>query len=59
MTVGLFQNHVKQEFPLWLSRFRTQHSLHEDVGSSLGLTQWVKIQALPQAAAEVTDVAQI
>ena len=51
-------NHC-QKLLLWLSRLRTQHSLHEDVGSSLGLTQWVKIQALPQAAAEVTDVAQI
>ena len=30
------------EFTLWLSGLRTQHSLHEDVGSIPGLIQWVK-----------------
>ena len=30
------------EFPLWLSRLRTQCSLCEDAGLILGLTQWVK-----------------
>ena len=30
------------EFLLWLSRLGTQHSVSEDVGSLLGLTQWVK-----------------
>ena len=31
----------------------------EDVGSNPGLTQWVKNLALPQAAAQVVDAAQI
>ena len=39
------------EFPLCLSRFRTQHSTHEDAGSTPGLTQWVKYLVLPQATA--------
>ena len=30
------------EFPLWLSGLRTRCSLHEDVGSTIGLAQWVK-----------------
>ena len=33
-----------------LNRLRTQHSVHEDVGLSPGLTQWVKDPALLQAA---------
>ena len=37
------------EFPLWLSGFRTRHSVHENMGSIRGLTQWVKDLALPQA----------
>ena len=37
------------EFPLWLSRLRTQHSIYEDAGSIPGLVQWVKAQGLPWA----------
>ena len=47
------------EFLLWLSRLRTQHSVCEDVGSIPGLTQWVKDLILQQAAAQITDLAQI
>ena len=50
---------VLLEFPLQLSRLRTQHSVYEDVGLIPGLTQWIKDPALPQAAAQVADIDQI
>ena len=43
------------EFPLWLSRLRTQpvsiKMCPEDAGSIPSLTEWVKDPALPQATA--------
>ena len=33
---------VAVEFPLWLSELRTRYRVHENVGPSPGLAQWVK-----------------
>ena len=53
------QQNKRKEFLLWLSRLRTKHSVHEDMGSIPDLTQWVKDLALPKAATQVADVAWI
>ena len=45
------------EFPLWLSRLRTWHSLCAGAGSILGLTQWAKDLALPQIVAQAANAA--
>ena len=42
-------NILTEEFLLWLSRLRTQRSVHEDAGLIPGLTQRVKDLALLQA----------
>ena len=44
---------------MWLSRLRNRHSVPEYAGLIPGLTQWVKEPVLLQAAAQVTEVAQI
>ena len=48
-----------QEFLLWLSGLRTRLIIYKVVGSIPGLAQWVKDLELPQAVAQVTDVAHI
>ena len=47
-----------QEFPYGTVETNLT-SIHEDVGSFPGLTQWVMDLALPWAVVEVTDVTRI
>ena len=49
------QKYVTVDFPSWLSRLRTQHSVPEDVGLIPGLTQEIKDLVLLQAVARITD----
>ena len=48
-----------EEFPLWLSRLRNQHSVPKDTGSNPGLSVWLKDPALIQAAVQIADEVQI
>ena len=44
---------TSSEFLLWLSRLRTWHSVHGDVGFIPRLAQWVKDLVLPQTAPQI------
>ena len=48
-----------EEFPLWLSGWKTWHRLHEDVNSTPGLAQWVKDLVLLRAVTWVANTARI
>ena len=45
--------------PIVAEQVKNPASIHEDEGSIPGIAQQVKDLALPQAAVQVTDVAQI
>ena len=49
--ICIFIRKHKEEFLLWLSGLRTMTSIHKDVSSLPGLTQWARPPALLQAVA--------
>ena len=49
LSISNIENEINLGFPLWLNGLRTHCSLHEEVGSDLGLAQWVKDPMLLQA----------
>ena len=55
---SFLKNDLATEFPLWLSRLRTQHSVREDAGSIPSLDQSYKDLLLSQAVLYVIDEAQ-
>ena len=46
----MYRADVHEEFPLYFSGLRTQHSVHEDVSSTLGLDHWIQDLVLLQVA---------
>ena len=59
MAEAMFKLKVELGISTVVQWVRTWHNLHENVGSILGLTQWIKDLVLLQATAKVTDVAWI
>ena len=54
---GLIKNHIC--VPIVVQQVKNPTSIHEDMGSILGLEQWVKDPVLPKAVVQVKNVARI